>query len=125
MLPIFDPQTERKKMRIHLTKTVVERLKPSADGSRIDYLDDKLTGFGVRVSTARKTYFVTRRVGGHLVRVKIDTYDKVTTEIARQQAQRILADMGQGRNPNKERQKRGKRALLFKRPLMNISKKGL
>jgi hypothetical protein len=51
-------------MKLHLTKAIVEGLKPSVDGSRTEYFDDKLPGFGVRVSTTRKTYFVIGRLKG-------------------------------------------------------------
>jgi integrase len=50
-----------------------------------------------------------RRVNGKLVRAKIDTFDKITVEKARKQAEGILADMGRGLDPNvKKRQDRQK-----------------
>ncbi len=93
---------------IHITKTNVEKLELPATG-RVDYFDDSLKGFGVRVSPTRKTYFTMRRVNGKLVRAKIDTTDKITAEMARKQAEGSLADMGRGIDPNqKKRQARAK-----------------
>jgi len=89
---------------LHITKTNVERIDKPAEG-RVDYFDDVLRGFGVRVSPTAKTYFTMRRVNGKLVRVKIDTADKVTAEQARKRAEGMLSDMGKGNDPNEEKRK--------------------
>jgi len=102
---------------IHITKENVEGLvRPGKD--RIDYFDDVLRGFGIRVSalkpdgkpltkaqekTAGKIYFTMRRVNGKLTRTKIDTADKITAEKARRAAEGTLADMGKGIDPNEEK----------------------
>lgn len=90
---------------IHITKTNVEKLEQPATG-RVDYFDDSLRGFGIRVSPTGKTYFTMRRVTGKLVRTKIDTADKITAEAARKQATGILADMGRGIDPNQEKRRK-------------------
>ena len=84
---------------IHITKTIVEKLESPLSG-RIEYFDDALKGFGIRVSPSSKSYFTLRRVNGKLTRTKIDTSDKITAEKARKQAEGILADMGRGIDPN-------------------------
>jgi integrase len=84
---------------IHITKTTVERLTPPEKG-QVDYFDDSMKGFGVRVSPTAKTYFTMRRVNGKLVRAKIDSADKITAEKARKQAESMLSDMGKGNDPN-------------------------
>jgi len=88
--------------KIHITKTAVEGL-PTPEKGQVDYFDDKLKGFGVRVSPKVRTYFTMRRVNGKLVRAKIDTADKITAEKARKKAEVMLADMGQGKDPNEEK----------------------
>lgn len=90
--------------KIHITKLNVEKLESPVTG-RVDYFDDALKGFGVRVSSYGKTYFAMRRVNGQLVRVKIDTTDKITAEMARKQAEVTLADMGRGIDPNQKKLK--------------------
>lgn len=87
---------------IHIKKTTVEKLDLPVSG-RVDYFDDALKGFGVRVSPTCKTYFTMRRVNGKLVRTKIDTADKITAEKARKQAEGLLADMGRGIDLNEEK----------------------
>jgi len=87
---------------IHITKTNVEKLEAPPSG-RGDYFDDKLKGFGVRVSPAGKIFFVMRRVNGKLVRSKIDAFGTVTVEVAKKRAEGILADMGRGLDPNAEK----------------------
>jgi len=93
---------------IHITKTAVEKLSLLESG-RVDYFDDVLKGFGVRISTTCKTYFTMRRVNGKQVRTKIDTADKITVEMARKQAEGTLADMGRGVDPNEDKRQARKR----------------
>jgi integrase len=90
---------------IHITKTNIERLDKPTEG-RVDYFDDVLRGFGVRVSPTVKTYFTMRRVNGKLVRAKIDTADKVTAEQARKRAEGMLSDMGKGHDPNEHKREK-------------------
>ena len=87
---------------IHITRTGVEAL-PTPFRAQVDYFDDKLTGFGVRVSATCKSYFAMRRVNGRTIRVKIDTADKITAEGARKRAQALLAAMGEGIDPNESK----------------------
>lgn len=87
---------------IHITKLVVKDL-PTPDKGQVDYFDDSMKGFGVRVSSTCKTYFTMRRVNGKLTRTKIDTADKITAEKARKQAEALLVDMGKGIDPNEEK----------------------
>jgi integrase len=100
----------REKMPIiHITKTSVEKL-PIPESGRVDYFDDNLKGFGVRVSLFSKTYFTLRRVNGKQVRTKIDTADKITVEQARLRAKKLLLSMENGVDPNQVKQERIKRA---------------
>ena len=53
---------------IKLTQAAAERLKPPPSG-RIEYWDNQLPGFGLRISeTGRKTWVALYRVDGKLVR---------------------------------------------------------
>lgn len=88
--------------KIHITKTTVESL-PTPDKGQVDYFDDSMKGFGVRVSASCKTYFTMRRVNGKLTRVKIDTADKITAEKARSKAKITLGVMETGIDPNEEK----------------------
>lgn len=90
--------------KIHITKTAVDRILLQEKG-QVDYFDDSLRGFGVRISTTCKTYFAMRRVNGKLVRTKLDTSDKITAEQARRLAESVLSDMGKGHDPNAEKKR--------------------
>lgn len=103
---------------IHITKTNIEKLEQPETG-RVDYFDDVLKGFGVRVSADRKTYFTMRRVNGKLTRVKIDTADKITAEKARSKAKITLGAMETGIDPNEE--KRQARQLVGEEKLKAIT----
>ena len=115
---------------IHITKTTVEKL-PLLESGRVDYSDDVLKGFGVRVSTTCKTYFTIRRVNGKQVRTKIDTADKITAEMARKRAEGTLADMGRGVDPNegkrrarKEKKEEDRQKITLRAALDEYLQKG-
>src|SRR5216683_2872227 len=58
---------------IRLTQVAVDRLRPPASG-RVEYWDNQLPGFGLRVSeTGRKTWMAMYRVKGKLVRETLGT----------------------------------------------------
>jgi hypothetical protein len=58
---------------IKLTQPAIEKLKALPSG-RIEYWDNQLPGFGLRISeTGRKTWVVMYRVGGKLVRETLGT----------------------------------------------------
>jgi integrase len=86
-----------------LTKTNVDLLPFSSSGVVL-YYDQKLKGFGVRVSKTTKTYFAESRVNGKTRRVKIGLHGKdMTTEMGRKQAQKLLSLMNDGIDPNADK----------------------
>lgn len=95
---------------LHLTKTAIEKIQPPASG-QVLYRDATLPGFGLRVGTKSKMYFVEGQVRRRTVRVTIGRYDVFTPEVARRRALKVLAEMSDGRNPNEER--RAKRAATM------------
>lgn len=82
-----------------LTKRVVEALPTRTD--RYVVWDSELKGFGVRVTPqGRKTYLVRyRTTGGADRRLTLTTHGVMTTEEAREQARRALADAAMGGDP--------------------------
>ena len=82
-----------------LTKRVVEALRPKSE--RYVVWDSELKGFGVRVTPqGRKTYLVRyRTTGGADRRLTLTTHGVMTTEEAREQARRALADAAMGGDP--------------------------
>src|SRR5258708_35932681 len=68
------------------------------------YYDDKLKGFGLRVTSGgTKAFFVEKLVNGDLKRITIGHYPEVTTEQARKEAQILLGKMVTGIDPVAEK----------------------
>ena len=63
---------------IKITKIAVDKLAIPEKGKQVDYFDGELKGFGVRVSSSGKTYFVIKRVNGRKVRVTIGRHGEFT-----------------------------------------------
>jgi integrase len=92
-----------------ITKTFVEKLpvpgklKPERTEQK-RYYDDRLKGFGIRVTSGgTKAFFVEKLVNGVLKRITIGHYPEVTTESARKEAQVLLGKMVTGIDPLAER----------------------
>lgn len=68
------------------------------------YYDDKLKGFGLRVTSGgTRAFFVEKLVNGTLKRITIGHYPELTTEQARKEAQVLLGKMVIGIDPVAER----------------------
>lgn len=71
------------------------------------YYDDKLKGFGLRVTSGgTKAFFVEKLVNGSLKRITIAHYPEMTTEQARKEAQVLLGKMVTGIDPVAEKKAR-------------------
>jgi integrase len=90
---------------LHLTKTTIDKIQPPTSG-QVLYRDATLPGFGLRVGTKRKMYFVEGQVRRRTVRATIGRHDVFAPEVARRRALKVLAEMADGRNPNEERRAR-------------------
>ncbi|SPF55444.1 putative Integrase family protein [Candidatus Desulfosporosinus infrequens] len=85
--------------KMKLTDKAVDRLPLSADGYVV-YYDTKLTGFGVRVGSRSKMYFVHKRIGNIQIKVSIGKTALLTFEDAYEKALQILKDAAQGITPD-------------------------
>ncbi len=90
-----------------ITKRFVDAAKARSADS---YLwDDKLTGFGLKVTPAgRKVYLVQYQLGGRkgrTRRVTIGQHGQVTPTFARNEAKRLLGEIAAGRDPASDRDK--------------------
>src|SRR5215204_2671147 len=84
---------------MRLTKRNIESLPFTVVG-QVLYRDEELTGFGVRVGSKSKVFFVEGQVARRTVRVTIGKFGPLSPEVARKLALKRLAEMVQGRNPN-------------------------
>src|SRR6202165_4025553 len=97
--------------RIKLTKSAIDALRtPSSD---VVYWDAASPGFGVKVTPqGRKVFVVLYRIGGagsRLRKYTIGPYGRVTLQMARAEAQKVLAARLEGRDPATEKRESKRR----------------
>src|ERR1700738_4696082 len=96
---------------IHMTKSAVDALK--AANKDTVYWDAGLPGFGVKVPPrGRKVFVVLYRIGGagsRLRKYTIGPYGRVTLQMARAEAQKLLAARLEGRDPATEKRESKRR----------------
>ena len=98
---------------IKLTKTTIDAIVPPAAG-QIFYRDTELPGFGLRVGTRSKTFFVEAQVRRRTIRVTIGKYGPIAPERARKLALRELSEMAEGRDPNEARRVQRARTITLR-----------
>src|SRR5258708_13399445 len=91
--------------RGRVSKEAVERIKPRTADT---YLwDDKLSGFGLKVTPAgKRVYLIQYRLGGRkgrTRRVTVGTHGVITPHQARERASKFLGEAQSGRDPATER----------------------
>jgi len=96
--------------KIKLTKAAVDKLAASAP-DRVDYFDTELKGFGCRVSSKSKIYFVMKRANGKLARVTLGKHGVLTPDQARKEAIEALSKMNKGIDIAKEKAKSRDRGM--------------
>lgn len=89
---------------LRLTRRAIDDI-PFAGNGQVLYRDTMLTGFGLRVGSRSKVYFVEGQVNGRTRRVTIGRADLFAPEIARKKALAILGEMAEGRSPTNEKRK--------------------
>jgi integrase len=94
-----------------MTKTAVDALKAASKDAV--YWDGGLPGFGVKVTPrGRKVFVVLYRIGGagsRLRKYTIGPYGRVTLQMARAEAQKVLAARLEGRDPATEKRESKRR----------------
>lgn len=95
-----------------LTQSFVKSAAVSADGAQTFYMDDELTGFGLRVSMTKKVFYLQMRVGRKVLKRKIGEYGPMTVDQARKGALVVKAQLLEGKDPYEERQQGGSDATL-------------
>lgn len=101
--------------KLRFTKAKVRDLEFSNGGQKL-FWDAELKGFGLLVGKNSKTYVAQRDVNGRTVRVSIGRSDLFSADRARDVARKLLLEMSEGRNPNKERREERER----KRDLISL-----
>ena len=86
-----------------LTQSFVKSVVAVADGVQTFYMDDELTGFGLRVSATKKVFYLQMRVGRKVLKRKIGEYGPMTVDQARKGALLVKAQLLDGKDPYTER----------------------
>ena len=90
--------------RYNFTKKFIEDLKPAGQGKRLYYKDNKVNGLELMVTDkGTKSFKVTRKKDGRVIRVTIGHYPDISIENARKKAFEINSQIAGGVNPNIEK----------------------
>lgn len=85
--------------KTRFTKTVIDQL-PLTERGQLLVRDSQLNGFGLRIGTPAKTYFVEGQVNRRTVRATIGRADIMPLDAARKRALSLLGQMAEGIDPN-------------------------
>ena len=89
---------------INFIKKTLDSLKLPDKNKRHYFYDTKIKGLELMVTEqGTKSFKVYRKFNGKPVRVTLGKYPEMTIENARNEAQRVIADMISGKNPNEEK----------------------
>jgi integrase len=101
--------------RIHFTDRTLRALKPPPRPKQIDFWDEALPGFGLRVSyNGRKSWVVLYRCNGVKGRLTLGRFDTIPLADAREQARAALRDAAAGVDPSVKKE-HDREAPTFKR----------
>lgn len=95
-----------------LTQSFVKSLAVSPGESQTFYMDDELTGFGLRVSPTKKVFYLQMRVGRKVLKRKLGEFGPMTVDQARKNALQMKAQLLDGRDPYEERHRGASDATL-------------
>ena len=91
---------------INFTKRTIETLPLPPQDKRLYLYDTKVQGLELMVThQGAKSFKVYRKIGDSPIRVSLGKYPQMTVEEARQKAQKVIAEIISGKNPNKEKKK--------------------
>lgn len=98
------------------TEARIASLEPAPAGTRSTFLDSKLPGFQVRVtSTGTKTFEVYRRFkGGRPKRVSLGRYPALTVDVARRKAQSVIMELADGVDPTAKRREQSVKSVTLR-----------
>src|SRR5205823_4947142 len=86
--------------RIKFTDRSLKAIKPPPKPKQLDYFDDSLPGFGLRVSyNGRKSWIVLYRCNGEKGRLTLGRFDVLPLVEARDMAREALKAAGKGSDP--------------------------
>src|SRR5215471_1070579 len=101
--------------RIRFSDRTLRALRPPPRPKQLDYFDDSLPGFGLRISyNGRKSWVVLYRCNGVKGRLTLGRFDTIPLADARDQARAALREAAAGVDPSVQKA-RDREAPTFKR----------
>src|ERR1700751_5763846 len=86
--------------RVRFTDRSLRALEPPPPPKQVDYFDDSLPGFGLRVSySGRKSWIVLYRCNGVKGRLTLGRFDVLPLAEAREKARDVLKAAANGNDP--------------------------
>ncbi len=76
-----------------LTQSFVRSTELQSDGTQKFFMDDELTGFGLRISQTKKTFYLQMRVGRKVRKRKIGEFGVLSVDQARKKALQMKAQL--------------------------------
>jgi len=111
----------------NFTKSFISSLPPAKQGKRDYYKDNKVNSLEIMVTDkGSKSFKVTRKKNGQLIRVTLGKYPDLSIENARKKAHEVNAKIADGINPNEEKGKLSQEitfGVLFKEFIERYAKK--
>jgi len=90
--------------KTNFTKVFIDSIKSAAKGKRDYYRDSKVNALELMVTDkGSKSFKVTRKKDGRIIRVTLGTYPEISVENARKKAFEVNAQIASGINPNEEK----------------------
>lgn len=83
--------------RVKLTKRFIDSLEYSEKADI--YQDELVNGFAVRTNKTNKSYMISKRINGNMIRKSIGDCSVMTLQDAREQAMSLISDLMQGKDP--------------------------
>lgn len=98
---------------LNFTKRAIEAL-PMPKAGQVFYRDNTLRGFGLRVGSRSKVFYVEGQVNARTKRVTIGRADVLSVDAARKRALSILSDMAAGTDPNAEKRRKAQESITLR-----------
>ena len=95
-----------------LSQSFVRSVSLRPGDSQKFFMDDELTGFGLRVSQTKKVFYLQMRVGHRVVKRKIGEYGVKSVDQARKIALQMKAQLQSGVDPYAEKHRGADAATL-------------
>src|SRR5215468_8154028 len=118
-LPPICPPTNGGQI-MELTKKTICALRLPEGKTDVEFWDDKLKGFGVRVRPGSSTFFYWYRIGGTKRRMTLGPAAVETVDAVRESVGRLIARVALGEDPALDKEKAKQQASVLVGPMIGL-----